>query len=65
MKVGRAETATLKASDGKFMLRGATKDALKALPVFDYHRTTGATGEGLCGGQLFTHLLQPVQGLLF
>jgi hypothetical protein len=26
----------LKASDGKFMLRGATKDALKALPAFDY-----------------------------
>jgi ribosomal 30S subunit maturation factor RimM len=26
----------LKADDGKFMLRGATKDALKALPAFDY-----------------------------
>jgi ribosomal 30S subunit maturation factor RimM len=26
----------LKAGDGKFMLRGATKDALKALPAFDY-----------------------------
>ena len=26
----------LKASDGKFMLRGATKDALNALPAFDY-----------------------------
>jgi sporulation protein YlmC with PRC-barrel domain len=26
----------LKAGDGKFMLRGATKDAVKALPAFDY-----------------------------
>lgn len=26
----------LKADDGKFMLRGATKDALTALPAFDY-----------------------------
>jgi sporulation protein YlmC with PRC-barrel domain len=26
----------LKADDGKFMLRGATKEALKALPKFDY-----------------------------
>ena len=26
----------LKADDGKFILRGATKDALKALPAFDY-----------------------------
>ena len=26
----------LKASDGKYLLRGATKDALKALPAFEY-----------------------------
>ena len=26
----------LKAGDGKFMLRGATKDALKGLPAFSY-----------------------------
>ena len=26
----------LKAGDGKFLLRGATKDALKALPAFSY-----------------------------
>jgi sporulation protein YlmC with PRC-barrel domain len=26
----------LKAGDGKYVLRGATKDALKALPAFDY-----------------------------
>jgi len=26
----------LKADDGKFVLRGATKDALKALPPFEY-----------------------------
>ena len=26
----------LKADDGKFILRGATKEALKALPKFDY-----------------------------
>jgi hypothetical protein len=29
----------LKADDGKFVLRGATKDTLKAIPTFEYAKT--------------------------